>query len=204
MTSNFHIKQMRVRATEFSDERLVELLVEYSEMSTAEDEHCGVKVTILQDEILTRLKGKEPDQDVCDLCGQTTITKSSLNKGVTKMMITIARFVESKGINVFHPTSELVGQNVLSFNQRSNLSHLSNHGLLAPYKKEPGNWVITEKGLSFLNGFKVPKVAIIEKATKRTIRYEDEMTDIQKLLGEPGLWDQPGFTIQGGRVIKSV
>jgi len=138
----------------------------------------------------------------CHECGQTIYTHSSLNKGLAQTMINISRFIEHKEVNIFHPEKELLAQNYITSSQRKNISHLGNHGLIAKYK-EPGNWVITDKGLGFLRGTEMSKIAIIEKATKTTVGYLDEVTDIKTLMKtNTGYWDQMNYEIKEGRIIR--
>ncbi len=142
-------------------------------------------------------------KEKCEHCEQSIYTESSLNKGVAQMLCAMAKYCEDKGINVFHPEKELLQQGYISANMRGNVSHLGNHGLIAKHK-EAGNWVLTTKGLKFLNGESVMKIAIVRKATKETVGYvQDQAVTIHDLLNsQDEYWFQPGFTIVEGRVVK--
>lgn len=143
------------------------------------------------------------EKEKCGECGQTIYTLSSLNRGLAKTMNNISKFLQKKEGNVFHPEKELLAKSFITANQRGNISHLGNHGLIAKHQ-EPGNWVLTTKGMSFLENTPVKKVAIIQKATKTTIGYQEEEVTMQQLLtGSGEYWEQPGFRIQEGQIIST-
>jgi len=138
----------------------------------------------------------------CKCCGQSLTYVSKLNKGIANMMLKIGRFVSKKGLNVFHPSKELVNKHFFTGNERNNMIHLKAHGFVAKHK-EPGNWVITKKGGRFLKGFKVERIAVRSKETKHTIGYiEDEYTRIGDILktDEP-YWDGIDYEVISGRVV---
>ena len=139
----------------------------------------------------------------CEMCNQTIYTTSAINKGTATLLSQAVRFIELKGINVFHPEKELLQADMITANMRGNLSHLSNHGLIAPFKKEPGNWVVTRKGFDFLNDVPVKRVAIIDKATKVTIGYQDPEIQYSSIINSNDeYWYQPKCDIVDGKVVK--
>lgn len=137
----------------------------------------------------------------CECCGQTLYTASKLSKGNATMMRAISEFIEKKGHNVFHPAKELVNQGYITNNMRGNISHLGNHGLIAKHKKH-GNWVLTTRGLQFLNDVEVWRAVAIDKSTKITIGYieSEGKTNMSKLLGESENWTGINFDIVDGEV----
>jgi len=190
----------------FSNKELIDKfsgqLMKYHVANPQNKDVRTLAIQTMEGELLLRLE-KKTDEKICPTCGQTTKTKSSLNKAMAHEMIIIGKFIKQKGINVFHPTKELVDGGLMNFNQRTNMVHISNNGLVAPLKGEPGNWVLTRKGMNFLKGEKIPKVAIVDKSTKITIDHEGE-TDIHQLLKGGGYWEQPGFDIVDGKVINVI
>lgn len=138
----------------------------------------------------------------CECCGQSLYTTSKLSKGNAEMMISIQKFIGQKGINVFHPKKELLDGSFITANQRGNISHLGNHGLIAKHH-EAGNWVLTTKGLDFLKGVPVKKTAVIEKSSKTTVGYltSDGFVTIQELMKSQPYWDVHNFEVKDGKVI---
>lgn len=141
---------------------------------------------------------------VCEECNQTLYTKSSLNKGLCETMSQMFRFVAQKGINVFHPEKELLKGGYITANQRGNVSHLGNHGLIAKVDGEPGNWLLTRKASLLMKGGEVSKHAIVDKATKHTVGYLGELTTYQSLMHSSEYWYQIDFEIQEGRIVPDL
>jgi len=121
------------------------------------------------------------------------------------MLVIISEFIEKKGVNVVHPEKELFKLGLFSVAQRVNMTVLGDHGLVAKHESH-GNWVLTRKGVDFLNGSEIWKVAAVEKATKRTVGHieKEGKTTLKKLLGKNApYWQGLGFTIESGRVIRA-
>lgn len=118
--------------------------------------------------------------DVCIACGQAKTYALPIDWGTALIVKAVAAAVRRKGINVIHPTKEMevpgkewsyeraVREGVLTSMQIGNFTRARVHGLIARYKKEPGNWVLTKKGAAFLRGHLVPRLAVIEKTRKGT------------------------------------
>lgn len=146
---------------------------------------------------------KKDKNKVCETCGQRVYTLSSLNKGIVNILIACSKFVEKKGVNVFHPEKELLAHGYITANQRGNISHLGNHGLIAKHH-EAGNWVMTKKGLDFLRGAAINKVAVIEKATKTTVGYVSDagQATLRDIIGNSEeYWQGCNYEIHNGRVV---
>ena len=141
----------------------------------------------------------------CECCDQTTDYVYALNKGTVHILKAFSRHVDLKGINMVHIEKELVN-NGITGNQYANVKILTAHGLLAKAKDEAGNYVITRKGLDFLQGKTVAKYAIVSKALKRQIGYwnpEEEVCSIKNFnTGE--YWEGVNYEIKEGRVIRNL
>jgi len=141
----------------------------------------------------------------CECCSQRLYKPAVLSKGYAKMLVIISEFIEKKGVNVVHPEKELFKLGLFSVAQRVNMTVLGDHGLVAKHESH-GNWVLTRKGVDFLNGSEIWKVAAVEKATKRTVGHieKEGKTTLKKLLGKNApYWQGLGFTIESGRVIRA-
>lgn len=142
----------------------------------------------------------------CLTCGQATTYELEIDRGTVKIVTEMARFINSKGINMVHPRKELEGT-LLTSNEVGNLSRPRFHGLIAKVKGEPGNYAITRKGFAFLRGDKIERIAIIKKSTI------DEPAHTQGHVG--GLWisidelvkdwlpywSSCGYEVKAGRVL---
>lgn len=144
----------------------------------------------------------KPEKCVC--CGQTMTYIFALSKGGVDTMKQIARAIEEKGINYFHARKELENR-WLTSSQVANLSNLRSHGLIAKIKGKAGNYCLTKKGGQFLNGLRIPRYAIISKATKHQIGYfepERETISVSDCNSKDEYWQGVGFEIEEGDIIK--
>jgi len=121
------------------------------------------------------------------------------------MLVIISEFIEKKGVNVVHPQKELFAQGLFTVAQRVNMTVLGDHGLVAKHT-EHGNWVLTRRGVEFLNGSIIWKVVAVEKATKKTLGHieSEGKTTLKELLGKDApYWQGLGYTIESGRVVRA-
>jgi predicted transcriptional regulator len=142
----------------------------------------------------------------CGCCGQSTTYALAIDKGTVEIVKQIALFIEKKGINVVHPRKELEG-NGLSSNQVGNLTRPRSHGLIAKVKGEAGNYCITEKGLDFLKGKTVPRVAIMSKKDGVQVGYHEPDTNLCTVTdfnSDGEYWEGVNYEIREGRIIKDV
>jgi hypothetical protein len=162
-------------------------------------------------------------EQVCDCCGQAKTYLLPVDYGTALIVKAVAAYVRHKGINVVHPTKEMevparewsptraVREGVLTSTQIGNFTRARVHGLIAKYRQEPGNWVLTSKGARFLKGERIPKLAIVEKTKKGDASHKQdyhmpddfnvtihELTDPRS--DEP-MWNGIDFDILEGRII---
>ena len=136
----------------------------------------------------------------CECCGQTITYIYGLDRGTVDIVKKIARFIEKKGINIVHPRKE----NVLTTTQWNNLSRAKAHGLVAMVEGERGNFLLTRKGSSFLNGESVPKYAIMSKVESRQIGYLEPDTfrvGVKDFDTFGNYWEGINYEVVEGRVI---
>lgn len=145
--------------------------------------------------------------EYCDHCGQRMGYRSAVSKGLVRMLETIADAIEEKGVNVLNVKKELVDTGKLTVNQYTNKSHLVRLGLLFCVEGEVGNFGLTSKAMGFLKGERIPREAVVEKATKdrgsRTVETSEETCTIHDFMEKGEYWIVPGFDIREGRVIKA-
>lgn len=157
----------------------------------------------------------------CECCGQTTEYMVTLSRGAATIVKAIAAAIDKKGVNVIHPTKEMevpkdqwtyqraVSEGVLTASQIGNLTRPRIHGLIAKYKDEAGNWVLTRKGGDFLRGEAVPRLAVVAKGTgdRRSHKKRYHLPDKYKCTiheltkGDQPQWEAIGFKIQNGRIV---
>ena len=142
--------------------------------------------------------------DTCVECKQTTTYVLAVDRGTAEIVKAIARFIETKGINIVHPRKEMEGQ-YLTSNQVGNLSRARMQGLIAAVDGNPGNYCLTRKGSAFLNGVPVHKYVIRSKAEDRSIGYwGDEMCTIGDFTSDDERWEGVNYEIVEGRVVYKV
>ncbi len=138
----------------------------------------------------------------CECCGQTTTYILAIDRGTANIVKQIALFIEKKGINIVHPRKEMEGDK-LSSNEVGNLSRARYHGLIAKASDNPGNYVMTNKGIKFLQGELIPRFAIVSKTEKCQVGYylpdENKITFKEAMKGEQ--WDGINYEIVEGRVV---
>ena len=149
---------------------------------------------------------KNLEQDICGCCGQTTHYYLAIDKGTAEVLLRIARFIKDKGINVVHPRKEMEGI-YLTSNQVGNLSRLRMNGLIAKVKGEDnaGNYCLTTKGLNFLKGAEIHRVALIRKSTSDSeLRVEghvpDDMVTLKDIMNSEDYWEGINYDIREGKV----
>lgn len=151
------------------------------------------------------MKKEEYIPDLCEHCGQSTTYLLAVDRGTVDILKQIARFVGKKGINVVHPRKEMEGE-YLTSNQVGNLSRPRFHGLIARYKDEAGNYVLTRKGADFLKGGRIPKFAIISKSEGKQIGYwkpEEYECSVGDFSNADEYWEGINYEIQEGKVIRN-
>lgn len=146
---------------------------------------------------------KTQDHKICPTCGQSTIYFLSIDRGTVQIVKQIARFIGRKGINAVHPRKEMEGA-WLTSNEVGNLTRARAHGLIARVKGNPGNYLLTTKGSSFLHGSLIAKTAIRSKMEEKTIGYleQDGEVRISDFNASGEYWEGVGYEIQEGNIIK--
>ena len=145
-------------------------------------------------------------EEKCDCCGQTTSYLLAMDKGSVHIVMAIAKAVKKKGINAIHPRKEMEGT-YLTSNQVGNLTRPRAHGLIAKVKGNAGNYCLTQKGLDFLNGSRIPKYTVMSKVEKRQVGYFEEFKyhcTINSFISVEDYWEGTGFEIKQGSVIRNV
>ena len=152
----------------------------------------------------TFLKTHEPRN--CSCCGQKETWEAKMSKGVEDIVKAIAGAIKEKGINIIHPSKEMIPNGNLTVSQNGNLSTARNHGLIAKVESAPRNYCLTKKAAEFLKGKPIPRIAIVSKVEGKQIGYlmPDE-TDPKNWYvvnqdDNEGYWG--GFEINEGRVVK--
>ena len=163
------------------------------------------------------------EPELCACCGQSKTYPLPIDWGTTVIVKAVARAVRLKGINVIHPTKEMevpgkdwnysaaVNYGKLTSTQIGNFSRAKAHGLIARYKEEPGNWLLTTKGAAFLRGEQVPQIRIRYKngvtpnpdAPKywKPERYRVTIHDIMQRGSKAPVWEGIDFNIIEGRIV---
>lgn len=168
--------------------------------------------------------GFEPG--ICEHCDQAKTYLLPIDWGTALIVKAFAARIRAKGINMIHPTKEMlvvnkewnyeraIREGVLTSNQIGNFTRARVHGLLARNKDNAGNWVLTRKGASFLRGERIPRLAIIEKSRKaeggRSHKQDyfkpDEFTvtvsEVSKKDSQP--WEGIDFDIVEGQIVHNV
>jgi len=95
----------------------------------------------------------------CEACGQkVTIRHESMSKGLVDTLLTFADAVRREGRNKIHLQKEVN----LTKNQYNNFQKLRYHGLVYKVKDQPGYWLLTRNGGSFLrNELAIPKEVFV-------------------------------------------
>ena len=118
------------------------------------------------------MKKIDYNPEKCECCGQTTTYLLPIDKGSVEILQKIATAIRTKGINCVH----LAKEKVLTHSELCNIIRPRFHGLVAHVEGEgmKGNFCLTRKGLDFLKGARIPRLAIVSKAESRTIGYFDQ------------------------------
>lgn len=140
---------------------------------------------------------------VCPYCHQRLTYELAIDRGTVETLKTIASYIKKKGINAVHLTKELQGKGLTAY-QIGNVSRLRFHGLIAKIKGEAGNYCLTRKGIAFLEGREIPKIAFIQKSQAghgaKLLEYGDEMCTIRD-FATGQYWEGIGYEIKEGRVL---
>lgn len=160
----------------------------------------------------------------CDCCGQAETYPLPIDWGTAVIVKAIARAVRLKGINVIHPTKEMevpgkdwtyelaINEGKLTSTQIGNLSRAKAHGLIARYRKEPGNWLLTSKGAAFLRGEAIPRVRVrTKKGVTKTLAPEERywkpdeyritIHEVMMRGSKKPVWEGIDFNIVEGRIV---
>lgn len=161
-------------------------------------------------------KADQYQPEVCACCQQTTSYVLSIDQGTVDILRSIANAIRRKGINAIHPRDEmevesggpeLIDNGQLTSNQVGNLSRPRFHGLIAAIKGQPGNYCLTRKGVDFLRGADIPRIAIIDKITTSQIGYylpDKYKVKISDFDGTGPYWEGLGYEIQEGVVLTEL
>ncbi len=148
-------------------------------------------------------------KSICEACGQSLDYAFDIDRGTCQTLKRIAQFIKQKGVNFVHVKKELVDASNQKLNPSAwtNLPRLVKHGLIAHVGGERGNYALTEKGLAFLSGAKVPRTVRIKKngvgnESSKTVWHSEEEVSMAQIDKEWGpWWSANGYTIEAGRVI---
>lgn len=162
-------------------------------------------------------------EEVCECCGQAKTYLLPVDTGTALIVKAVAARVRAKGINVVHPTKEMevpardwtytraIREGVLTSTQIGNFTRARVHGLIARYRGEPGNWVLTTKGARFLKGERIPKLAIVQKTKKGDASHKQDyhMPDVHTVTvhevmnprSNDPVWEGIDFDILEGHII---
>lgn len=106
-----------------------------------------------------------------------------------------------------------ITEGVLTGTQIGNFTRARVHGLIARSKDNPGNWLLTKKGASFLRGDEIPRLAIIEKSRRveggRSHKQDYYLPDIHRCTihditkrgSKVPMWEGIDFDIFEGRIV---
>ena len=148
------------------------------------------------------------NEEVCTLCGQSITYLLPIDRGTVDILVAVVKCIEKKGMNCVHLTKEVLAQGFFKTpHQSGNITRPRAHGLVAPVKGDhlKGNFCVTDKGLDFLRGEKIPKYAILSKKDKRTLGYFEPETltvQIDQFRKGDDYWEGVGFEIRAGKVVK--
>lgn len=161
---------------------------------------------------------------ICTCCGQAETYPLPIDWGTAVIVKAVARAIRIKGINVIHPTKEMevpanewtydraINEGKLTSIQIGNFTRAKAHGLIAMYKKESGNWVLTSKGAQFLRGESIPKIRVRKKQgvsreltqEEKYWKPEDYRITIHEILrrgSKTPIWEGIDFDIREGRIV---
>lgn len=170
------------------------------------------------------------EPEICECCGQAKTYLLPIDWGTALIVKAVASRIREKGINVVHPTKEMevpakdwnykraITEGVLTSTQIGNFTRARVHGLIARYKDEPGNWLLTRKGAQFLRGQRIPRLAIIRKARKladdKTASHKEEyfmpeeqtctVHEIMHHGSKYPIWEGIDFDIVEGRIVQDL
>lgn len=165
------------------------------------------------------------EPEVCQCCGQAKTYILPIDWGTSVIVKAVARAISRKGINCIHPKKEMevsaknwtyeraITEGVLTSVHIGNFTRARVHGLIARYKNEPGNWLLTRKGAAFLRGERIPRLAVIEKSKSGERSHKEEyfgapyhtctVHEVIKSKGHP-TWEGIDFDIVDGRIVKDI
>lgn len=99
-----------------------------------------------------------------------------------------------------------VGKLDLNHNERSQLTKLRLHGLIAKVKKDkhhiPRHWVVTTKGWQFIGGDDVPAKVVIYN--NQVLGHDGGTTNIKRVGGLSGDFEKQGITEAESRTYASI
>lgn len=91
-------------------------------------------------------------------------------------------------------------------NERSQLTKLRLHGLIAKVKKDkhhiPRHWVVTTKGWQFIGGSDVPAKVVIYN--NQVLGHDGGTTNIKRVTGMPGDFEKQGITEAESRTYSDI
>lgn len=115
----------------------------------------------------------------CDYCGaKITEYKVPLTKGIAKALIKLRRLEVELGKSiVWLEHDDKFSENMLTANERRNMSRLRFLGLARYTEPHSGKWFITRRGYAFLRGEPVPShVWIFRNKIVEADRTDDTIT----------------------------
>lgn len=147
------------------------------------------------------------EPEVCECCKQTKNYALALDRGTALIILAIYNAVRRKNENKVHIQKEMVvlASDFPSYRDMvaggfmtsimwSNVSRARYHGLVAFVDGGgDGEYLITKKGAKFLRGERIPRTAIIDKATGHKSHYLEPETDTitfaECMKRETPFWD---------------
>jgi len=104
--------------------------------------------------------------NVCEHCGQTTEYEEIMSKGLVDTLSTMAKYIINKKINAVHISKELEKTKLLTPTQGKVAHSLHWWGLIEPVSDNAGNWMLTQRGLDFLQDkISIPRSLLLKKKT---------------------------------------
>lgn len=144
------------------------------------------EITMKDDKIEIELTDEE---NICPHCGaKMQAYWHKLTPGLVGALVKLRAGVDKSKVNHINPDKDLDGTpHELKKNERSNLSKLRFHGLIAKYKEGgeriQGEWLITRRGFAFLRGEEaVPSK--VKTYRNKVVDHDPRLITISEVFGE--------------------
>lgn len=134
------------------------------------------------------LLNEPSEEDVCPHCGaKMQAYWHKLTPGLVSALVKLRAGIDKSKVNHINPDKDLDGTpHELKKSERSNLSKLRVHGLIAKYKEAgqhiKGEWLITRRGFAFLRGEEaVP--SRVKTYRNKVVDHEERHIFISEVFG---------------------